>query len=66
MVMVSGKLLSPTKLPLVKRTYLLFGLWLQQDIWERSHLLCESLAFTKNVFSCFLLTGETLPCQKLT
>lgn len=59
MVIVSGKLLSPTKLLLVKSTYLLFGMWLQQDIWECSHLLCESLAFTKNVFSCLSMTGNS-------
>lgn len=58
-VMVSGKLLSPAKLLLVKSTYLLFGMWLQQDVWERSHLLCKSLEFTKNVFSCLLLTGNS-------
>lgn len=58
-VMVSGKLLSPAKLLLVKSTYLLFGMWLQQDVWERSHLLCKSLEFTKNVFSCLSLTGNS-------
>lgn len=57
MVMVSGKLLSPTKLPCVKSTSLLFGMWLCQ---ERPHLLYKSLAFTKSVFSCLSLTENSL------
>lgn len=56
MVMVSGKLLSPTKLPCVKSTSLLFGMWLCQ---ERPHLLYKSLAFTKSVFSCLSLTENS-------
>lgn len=58
MVIISGKQLSPMKLLLVTSTYPQFGMWLQQDAWERSHLLCQSFAFTKNVFSCSLVMGK--------
>lgn len=59
MLIVFGKLLSTTKLLLVKSTYLLFGMCLQQDIWEHSHLLCKSLA-SQRMFSLASRTDRKL------
>lgn len=55
-VMVSVKLLNPTKLLCVKSSSLLLCMWL---CWERPHLLYKSLAFTKGVFSCLSLIANS-------